>query len=136
MPKTKLRIDPGKVYVSWQGVSSGEYSVPAGTRLRGDHPLVQAAGAAAFVEDGTPPSEWPHPLDRVIEESDAKAKKEKPAKASPLLDRPLRDFRRCVTAVSRLDGTWNFRAGELVPAEHEAISLRPECFAEIIPRST
>lgn len=131
---TKVKVKDDEVFIAWQGASQGDYTVSRGDRLRGSHPMVRSLGRTVFVPDGTPQSEWPNPRDAIVEASDAQAKRVPPPKPNPSMDRPLRDFRKCVTEVSRLDGAWHLRPGDIVPLEHDAVTARPDCFAVLVPR--
>jgi hypothetical protein len=57
MMPTKTKLKPKQVYVCWESFAGNEgLSVAEGTRLRGDHELVQRY-PERFVEDGTPDDE-------------------------------------------------------------------------------
>jgi hypothetical protein len=57
------RIKSNGIYVAWQPTIGTVDGVPVtvrrGQRVRGDHPLVVALRAEAFVEEGTPEADWP-----------------------------------------------------------------------------
>ncbi|MBA3690364.1 MAG: hypothetical protein H0W82_02985 [Actinobacteria bacterium] len=128
----KLVIAPNEIAVAWQGASWGEYSIQAGTRLRGSHPMVRALGAAVFVPDGTPVSEMPHPLDAVIAEADAVvAPPPPPPRISP--DTALGDLAICTTEVfSSAEGPC--RAGRIVHKGDPLVAAAPTAFAPLLTR--
>lgn len=88
----KLRIARDKVAVAWQGatgvVDGVPYAVQRGTRLKGAHPFVRYMGSAAFVEDGTPESEWPTYLDAAVALGEARGVEEAQLRAEAAAKRP------------------------------------------------
>jgi hypothetical protein len=55
-----------EILVAWQAGTTGEFSWQKGDRLRSDHPAVKLLGRNAFVPDGTPDNELPHPFEGAI----------------------------------------------------------------------
>ena len=70
----KDEIDPGGVYVAWQGgscdIDGVSYTVGAGEHRRGSDPMVQAH-PWLFVSDGAPEGERPNAFTQVVERADA-----------------------------------------------------------------
>ena len=54
----RAKFEDEEIVVATQGVATGDYTIARGTRLRGNHPVVQAV-PSVFVSDGIPESEWP-----------------------------------------------------------------------------
>lgn len=100
--RKRLRIDPAKTYVAWQGISMTDddgvpHTVGRGAKLLGSHVLVKKFGAEGFVLEGTPQSEWPIPYDDAVEVLAAQAaqdRKEAEASAKPAIspDTPISEL--------------------------------------------
>ena len=52
------KFGPDEIVIATQGIAVGDFVIPRGTRLRGEHPVVRQV-PQHFVPDGTPASEWP-----------------------------------------------------------------------------
>jgi hypothetical protein len=86
---------------------------------------VQKFGAGAFVEDGTPPSEWPSPLDEAIAQHEASTSAERRAAQRAGGPRLLTTKYRARKAVSMdIDGEKRrVRRGELLEGNDPLRSL-------------
>lgn len=131
--RTKMKIDPAAIYIAWQGVSWDTYSVGAGTRLRGSHPLVQHLGAEGFVLDGTPPHEWPSAFDEAVAAAEATAAQAIKPDVPPRIDpaTPLADLMVCTQGIIESDAG-ACGEGRIVTRTDPIVGVAPDCFRPLV----
>jgi hypothetical protein len=139
MPRTRKQppeLDPNTTYVAWQGFAADVEGVPIdvkqGTRLRGDHPTVQATWWN-WLPDGAAPSElaerrrelYPEPPPHVDPYP-----REKPP--PPLRDE---DALLCIAPIpgGLTIGRQGVAPGTKVPKDHPDVKRYPDCFTPVVP---
>jgi hypothetical protein len=132
--KTKMRVDPTKLYIAWQSIAGDvdgvPYAVERGAKLPGSHPLVRHAGAGAFVPDGTLPADWPTIYDVVVEMGES----EPPAPPPPpriAADTPLSQLFVCVAGILNSD-VGSCAEGTIVRRDDPRIAVASHCFEPLI----
>jgi hypothetical protein len=137
MPLTKAKkFAPTDVVVAWQSGATDDYAWRKGERLHGTHPAVEKMGAAAFVADGTPESEWPSMFDAIVADNEAEAKRApKPAKPHFDAKAPIGEFLIAhVGVIASKAGA--IPEGTVVHRDDPRAKAVPEVFSPLIDKLT
>lgn len=123
MTLRKPKPDPTKVYVATTSFAMGDrIVVRTGERLRGDHEAVRGM-FGAFVEDGTPPSEWPSPVVDVPDHE--------PEFTRPAPQHDPAEYVICTLAFGDLT-RW-VKVGERLHQDDELVRRHSHHFARLVP---
>jgi hypothetical protein len=139
MPRVRKQppqLDPSVTYVAWQGFSADvngvPLDVPRGTRLRGDHPTVQATWWN-WLPDGHDTAEQAARFREIYPEADWRAEQYSRPKPPP----PLRDEDALVCIRPVLGALSNrgekIAPGVKVPKDHPAAQRQPDAFVPVVP---
>lgn len=125
MPRVKAKFKPEQVVVCVESfvtsiLPSGPFPVPAGTRLLGKHPVVEAC-AQFFVPDGTPQDEVARARVQIYQ--DAEADLPPPAPPQTRVEQRIPDE----------DALVNIHNGQRAHKKSDAAKARPENYVPVVP---
>lgn len=138
MPRARKEppdLDPNVTYVAWQGFAADVDGLPVdvkqGTRLRGNHPTVEATWWN-WLPDGAAPSELAERVRQVYPEPEVHVEAYERAKQPPLRDEDAMVCARPVSDALALNQK-GLAPGVKVPKDSEVVKKNPDAFVPVVP---